>query len=188
MPEPLIATAGEGWRRIPIAPDYEVSSEGRVRRARGVSGTFAGRVLRPDVGSNGYSRVGLIVDGKLKKVLVHRAVCWAFHGSPPSSKHQAAHGDGDRKNNRPGNLRWATAKENIADIAIYASPRTEERAANRKLSREQVHQIRNAPRSYGFATKLAAKHGVSVSCIAAIRDSKRGLWPTVPFHGDVKCQ
>lgn len=173
----------EEWRRIPSAPDYEASSLGRVRRATGVSGTFAGRVLTPDVGKNGYVRVGVIVAGKPKKLLVHRAVCEAFYGPAPTLTHQAAHGDGVKSNNTLGNLRWATPSENRADIAVYGPGICEENAPHRKLDRAAVAEIRNTPRSYGFATRLAGKFGVSRSCVQAIRDPRRGLWPSVPFLG-----
>lgn len=50
-----------------------------------------------------------------KSMGVHRLVCEAFHGQKPTPKHMTAHWDGNKKNNRPSNLRWATASENQAD-------------------------------------------------------------------------
>lgn len=169
------------WKIIPIAPDYEVSSHGQVRRRTASVGTYAGRIMSPVPGEHGHLRVGLIVDGALRKFQVHRLVCLAFHGEAPSEQHVAAHRNGDPADNRVENVRWATQKENIADISVYGPPRAEERASHRKLSREAVAEIRATPKTYGFATRLAGKFGVSTSCIAAIRDRSRGLWPSVPF-------
>lgn len=47
----------------------------------------------------------------------HRVMCILAHGSPPSPSHQAAHscGRGSGGCVNPEHLRWATAKENIAD-------------------------------------------------------------------------
>lgn len=44
---------------------------------------------------------------------VHRIVAYAFHGAPPTSQHVVDHEDTNRRNNRPGNLRWLTRLENI---------------------------------------------------------------------------
>lgn len=55
--------------------------------------------------STGY----LFVSG----IQVHRIVCSAFHGAPPSDQHVVDHIDTNRANNRPENLRWVTRLENV---------------------------------------------------------------------------
>ncbi len=45
-------------------------------------------------------------------VPVHRIVCSAFHGQPPTDQHVVDHIDTNRANNRPENLRWLTRLEN----------------------------------------------------------------------------
>jgi hypothetical protein len=44
---------------------------------------------------------------------VHRIVAVAFHGNPPSKRHEVDHIDRDRANNRVENLRWVTALDNL---------------------------------------------------------------------------
>jgi hypothetical protein len=61
------------------------------------------------------------VKGKRRVLSVHRAVCLAFHGLPPSDRHEVAHGDGTRDNNRPENLRWATRSENQSDRTLHGT-------------------------------------------------------------------
>lgn len=58
-----------------------------------------------------YSHV--TVEKKTRRL--HRLVCEAFHGPEPQPGMDAAHNDGDRRNNHANNLRWATRAENIAD-------------------------------------------------------------------------
>jgi hypothetical protein len=62
---------------------------------------------------SGYKMVVLKVDGKPKWLCVHRLVCDAFHGAPPSPKHTVDHINHDRADNRPSNLEWVTQKENV---------------------------------------------------------------------------
>lgn len=65
------------------------------------------------IDKNGYKMVILQVCGKPKMIGVHRLVCDAFHGAPPSPKYQPDHINGDRADNRPINLEWVTPKENV---------------------------------------------------------------------------
>jgi hypothetical protein len=48
----------------------------------------------------------------LAGVPVHRIVCTAFNGPPPTDQHVVDHIDTNRANNRPENLRWLTKLEN----------------------------------------------------------------------------
>src|SRR5690606_21072092 len=109
----------EEWKEIEGFPEYEVSSLGRVRSfwKRGCKPqiTDSPRVLKPVDNGKGYLQVGLYLGGKVYKQLIHRLVCEAFHGEPPTPEHEVAHWDGDRSNNAVGNLRWATPAENMSD-------------------------------------------------------------------------
>jgi hypothetical protein len=67
----------------------------------------------------------------LAGVPVHRIVCTAFHGSPPTDQHVVDHIDTNRANNRPENLRWVSSEVscylttvtvihlNLGECAIY---------------------------------------------------------------------
>ena len=49
----------------------------------------------------------------LSGVPVHRIVCVAFHGEPPTDRHVVYHIDTNRAKNRPENLRWVTRLVNV---------------------------------------------------------------------------
>lgn len=97
----------EEWRQIGESPAHEVSSFGRVRNRK------TGILLRPRP-ARGYPMITLYAGGVYLHRKVHRLVLDAFVGPPPPG-HQAAHRDGDRSNNRVGNLCWLTPADNCAD-------------------------------------------------------------------------
>ena len=97
---------------------YQVSNMGRVkslerkvRHWRGGERIQKERILKPVV-TDGYLRVGLSVDGKLKMLRVHRLVCEAFHENP-DNKPQVNHINEDKVDNRACNLEWCTCKQNV---------------------------------------------------------------------------
>jgi len=65
---------------------------------------------------NGYLYVSVCAGEERTSVKqVHRLVCLAFHGAPPSGRMDVRHIDGTRDNNRPENLCWGTRSDNIRD-------------------------------------------------------------------------
>jgi NUMOD4 motif-containing protein/HNH endonuclease len=119
----------EVWRPIPgYVGAYDVSNLGRVRSVdrvitrmtkRGpVPARLRGRVLRTNRTRGGYLTVTL--GGRT--VYVHALVLSTFVGPRPAGK-QAAHWDGDRSNNRLGNLRWASPSENNLEKARHGTLR-----------------------------------------------------------------
>jgi len=112
------------WRPIPGHPGYEASDDGRIRsidrtivtqdgKRKGHSKFLRGVELRPTPSRKGYLRVPLGKDAI--GMGVHRLVCMAFHGAQPVNRPHAAHVDGNKLNNTPGNLYWATPSENSLD-------------------------------------------------------------------------
>lgn len=102
---------GVEWRDVKgYEGQYMVSSEGFLRNER------TQRVLEGSNSRFGYKYV-TFYEGSVKKErrYVHRIVCEAFNGPAPEGKPLVLHGDGDKKNNVPSNLRWGTDSENKFD-------------------------------------------------------------------------
>lgn len=97
---------GETWRRIPMHPGYEASSEGRIRsvdRTLPDGRDAGGAVLTPWPDKDGYLRVKL---GR-KTAAVHVLVCLAFHGPP-----EVLHLGKDNQSNKPAELAWGSRRDN----------------------------------------------------------------------------
>ena len=105
----------EEWHEVPSLPEYEASSWGRIRRVPFVGSMphggfriYGGKVWR---GVWDGKRYIFLFRGKTRKVA--RMVCEAFNGPAPDDKPNCLHEDENSRNNRPGNLRWGTQKENL---------------------------------------------------------------------------
>ncbi|MBP7097053.1 MAG: HNH endonuclease, partial [Spirochaetia bacterium] len=60
----------------------------------------------------------------LGRLSVSRLVCAAFHGPQPSPEEgYVLHGEDGPLDNKPGNLRWGTQEENLADPRYRARQR-----------------------------------------------------------------
>jgi hypothetical protein len=155
------AIASERWKAIPSYA-YEVSCRGRVRRV--------GRPpLTPRRHSNGYSRVQLCdaLSGN-RDFYIHRLVCFAFYGEPPTPDCHADHINGDRADNRLENLQWATPEDNRARRNTARG----ERSGQAVLTTAQVVEIRKHCASPGISSRLAARYGVAPRTIRDVLNKR----------------
>lgn len=97
----------ERWLPLVDEPNYEVSSEGRIRNAR------RGNILKPSVGSKRTGHLKITLRGK--SVWVHILVCAAFHGERPTPQHEVRHKNGVASDNRSENLEWGTRRDQRLD-------------------------------------------------------------------------
>jgi len=102
----------EIWRVYPKNDDYEVSTAGRIRRARDLRGGHKrGGIRKPQKDRSGY--LGLFLTGvdNKKYHMVGRMVAETFVGECPDGM-ECNHKDGDKENNFMYNLEWITPSEN----------------------------------------------------------------------------
>lgn len=178
-------------RPIPGFSGYLVDECGAVFSDRGK----ARRKLKPWF-LKGYEVVSLRRDGKTQKMLVNRIVALAFHGEPPTLRHEARHIDGNQRNNHQSNIAWGTHAENMADMVRHGrqGPKNHpermargdrhplridpslaargSRAGGAKLTEETVSAIKAAIASGERISDLARDHGVTVQAIWNIKERK----------------
>jgi hypothetical protein len=105
----------ERWAPIPDHPNYEASSEGRVRS---LVNPLKPRILKQQ--SKGrYLAINLrAASGGHKTRTVHQLVLSAFVGPLPKGQ-CTRHLDGDGSNNRSENLSYGTYAENFQDVISH---------------------------------------------------------------------
>lgn len=172
-----------GWEGL-----YEVSDRGRVRsldryrefanRWGGMNRAFcSGRILKLVAGQGNsgrgigghYHAVCLSGYGKFQKVMVHRLVLTAFVGPDPGCL-DGAHANGETTDNRLENLRWATRRENMADMPGQGRKSRGNRFRYSPYSLPVVLAIREAAELGLSATaiRLIGKHRLSKSSLNKI--------------------
>jgi len=170
---------GEIWKPIPgLEGYYSASSLGRIyRHDRWISAKLGSKKFYPGdicgghMGQRGYRKVSVFG----KNLEIHRLICLAFHGLPPSEKHHAAHWDDDKANNVASNLRWATPKENAEDRLRNGLQARGEQISTGRLDEERVLAIRAEYNgNYGHGAVLAKKYNVGHNAIMAI--VRRNSW------------
>lgn len=122
--------------------------------------------------SRGYGRIRL--NGT--NMQVTRIMCAYRHGSPPTSKHEAAHSCGKGRFGcvNPQHLRWATATENNADRLVHGTHNKGEQNGRAKLSEADVLAIRAVK---GVLHRdLAQQYGVSFRTIAHVINYRSWVW------------
>jgi hypothetical protein len=163
------------FREIEDFPGYRISRDGVVQSCWGrgrrdwQNGTW--RPLKPIPRRGGYLTVNLSRSGQKSIRYIHSLVLEAFVGPRPPGL-IGCHNDGDRTNNRLGNLRWDTYKANEADKVRHGTLVRGSAAGRSKLREDQVLEIRTR-RSQGVPIlHLAAQYGVSHQAVRAIVQRK----------------
>jgi hypothetical protein len=153
----------EVWRDIPGIPSHQVSSIGRVRHKT------KGNILKNHLTPNGYFYARF----NKQTLTVNRLICLAFHGEPPTQKHQAAHNNGIRTDNRPDNIRWATREENYQDQILHGTSKKGEQHHLSKLTDKDVLKIRSLARAGMLQRSISEIFGIKNGAVSRIINYKR---------------
>lgn len=170
-----MALAAEEWRPV-LGGDYEVSSLGGVRRARPGRRTSVGRPMKPVLMRIGYLMVAPTVNGRNRRMYVHRLVAEAFLGPCPDGC-EVNHIDGCKTNNTVENLEYVTHAENMRHAVNVGLSRSGAACPNAKLTEETVRELR-ARRAEGASFGVLAREfgvGIATAFNAAKGNSWRSL-------------
>lgn len=123
----------------------------------------------------GYGK--LMVDGKNKTV--SRLVCEAANGPPPTLRHDAAHSCGRGKFGcvAKRHMRWATRKENVADMIAHGTMSRGSQRRIAKLHEADVLEIVSR-RGKVRTSVLAKQYGVKNATICDIMSGRNWGWLT----------
>ena len=157
---------------------YSVSSYGRIRSERRlVSKGWAlvwleQRMLRGSLDPYGYLQITLSRDGKRLTRKAHVLVAQAFIGERPDG-FDVAHANGDKIDNRVGNLRYCSRRDNCLDKIEHGTSLRGERAAGAKLTEAQVLAIRADAASQ---RTIARRHSICQQTVSDIKNGRRWAW------------
>ncbi|QXN74235.1 HNH endonuclease [Gordonia phage Cafasso] len=109
----------ELWRPIPgFEGHYDASDLGRIRSVKRATPHIMAQQW-----TGKYFNAMICMNGRYRPYGVHRLVCMAFHGEPPSPGLHACHDNGDPTDNRPANLYWGTPGDNAVDMVRHGRHR-----------------------------------------------------------------
>ena len=168
---------------------YEVSDFGRVRSCARRLGAWFGartkteliRVLRRRKG-NGYVEINLQARPRpIRWALVHRLVLEAFVG-PCQDGREARHMDGNRQNNRVGNLSWSTHLENMSDQYRHGTRIAGDKHPGTKLTEEFARWVAESSQSgvdaahaLGVTTNIVSRIKCGHTYTCAVRGNSSGV-------------
>ena len=157
------------WQAIPAHPGYFVNPEGEVL------GKY-GRVLKPQLGTNGYLLVYPRVGGQSTTRSVHRLMALTFIPNP-ENKRDVNHKNGDKLDNHIDNLEWVTHAENAVHGFANGLLHRGEAHPNSKLTVENVRTIREIDQRKEMPRyRIAQMFNVDASTISSICNRKSWAW------------
>ncbi|AVA33352.1 HNH endonuclease signature motif containing protein [Cupriavidus metallidurans] len=136
-------------------PGYAAGEDGRVYcQYNGYAKPMYEHVIK------GYAHVIVRVSGKRLKRPVHRLVLLAFAGACPDGE-IGRHLNGQALDNRPANLAWGTPADNAQDAVRHGTLGKGMLARHRKLTADDVVDIRNRVARGERSADIAARYGVN---------------------------
>ena len=142
--------------------DYSVSTEGEVRKD-------TTNYILSQSSQQDYKFVGLIINGRQKRMRVHRMVALAFIDNP-DNKPYVNHINGNRSDNNVENLEWVTPSENTqhaVDTGLFKSSRARA-VVQYNLNGEQMATFESASEA---ARQTGGSQSKITMCCRRQRDS-----------------
>lgn len=159
---------------IPGVPGYFAGDDGTIRRdqhaGEGYGGTCTAR--RDPASPTRYLNISLRCDGaRRQRYRVNRLIATAFHGLAPEGM-VARHLNGDRLNNRPDNLGWATQADNIADKIVHGTVARGQHNGNARLTDEHAAEIIRRALAGEVIAALAKEYGIHRETVRGLKNGR----------------
>ena len=116
----------------------------------------------------GYLKTNISVCGGARQVVIHRLVAEHFLGERPEG-YFVCHKDGNSKNNRADNLYYGTPSQNTLDYL-------ETTKCRRKLSDDDVREIRRRARAGEPQKQIASDFGIAAQTVSQIKNGSMYGW------------
>jgi hypothetical protein len=182
---PFFATISimENWKPVPRFEDfYEISDLGRLKRILASSGTYVGKIVKPNP-RRGYHGFLISAEGKTHTISAHRTVWEAFNGPIPIRMH-INHINGLKRDNRLCNLELVTPSANalhaINVLGHVQNPPPRMKGIENpraKLTEETVREIRRLYASGLSQQSLSDQFGIHQTNISKLLRGKS--WSSV---------
>lgn len=163
------------WTPIPGTSGlYEINTTGEIRRSLNAPNrpnTYQGRPMRFRLDRKGYLQVRLFVDGKRKRIPVHRLMARTYVPGWTEERNCVNHKDGKKTNNSPDNLEWVTSQENIkhANLTGLRDCVRGSGSGRAKITEAQASEIRQLIATGRSHRSLAREFGVSRTAVFSIQ-------------------
>jgi len=167
----------EIWKSVKFTNGvYEISNLGRLRRGKPGFLTWVGRIMKPQKNIHGYKTYTMIVGKKHVTKPAHRLVSDAFLGKRKVG-YCTNHKNGDKFDSRLQNIENVTFKQNKHHSLYVLKKQIGEDHGNSFLTENDVKEIRDLPKKYGYRKILCEKFKISKTWVSAIR--MRQCWTHV---------
>lgn len=154
-------------RIVPSYPVYAASACGKLFRL-----PKGNEIATKIITTRGYPSVYVRISykGKALNRKLHRLICEAWNGLPPTERHiQVNHKDGNSLNNHKDNLEWSTRSQNQRHAVETGLKGKGQELYNSQLTESQVHEICKALCDGALVRDLHRQYGVSKDIIHKIK-------------------
>ena len=160
----------EEWRKIDGLEYYMVSNYGRVKSVdrisvycNGIVSKRKGRILKQNVGTNGYLYFNASENGKSMTKYTHRCVALAFLPNIDESKDTVDHINNNKQDNRVCNLQWLSQHDNASKWSTGMNPYDKHLASNPKAKRVLCFENGVLLKIYPCAKLISLECGINYS-------------------------
>lgn len=142
---------------------YTISNKGNILNVK------TGKLKRATV-NNGYPNVCLSINGKIKRVNVHRLVATMFVERKSEDHTIVNHIDENKLNYHSSNLEWVTPKQNV----IYSNHQRQKKVSQIDINTNKIIKIYSSLKEAAAGVDLKSSAAIC-ECCKGKRESVRGF-------------